>query len=97
MLCSHTVSAKMGVQMCWPALAMVVLLFIVQGQSTKTLVEGDIADATVSGELWKDELDRVDDGEIPYIFKGTFSDQEKKIIQEALSYISEEVRCIQFR
>ena len=83
--------------MCWPALAIVVLLFIDEGQSTKTLVEGDIADATVSGELWKDELDRVDDGEIPYMFKGTFSDQEKKIIQEALSYISEEGRCIQFR
>ena len=86
--------------MCWPALAIVVLLFIVQGQSTKKLVEGDIADTTVSGEftvkLWKDELDR-DQGEIPFMFNGTFSQQEKLIIQDALSHIHNQVKCIQFR
>ena len=90
----------MGLRMFGSALAIVVILCNEKGQSTKMLVEGDIADAAMSGDftvkLWKDELDRIN-GEIPYMFKGTFSEMEKKIIQEALSYISEEVNCIQFR
>ena len=71
-----------------------VFFFLIQKAKTKTLADGDIADPTVTGEstikLWKD-------GEIPYMFKGFFSDQEKKVIQDALKNITDNVKCIQFR
>ena len=70
----------------------IVGFFLIEKAETKTLVDGDIANVTGAPaiQLWKD-------GEIPYMFTGSFSNKEKKVIQDALDHISDNVKCIQFR
>ena len=88
---SRSVTDKMGLRWFGVALSIVVF-FLIEKAKTKTLFEGDIANITGAStiKLWKDE-------KIPYMFKGSFSNPEKKVIKDALDYISDNVKCIQFR